>query len=206
MPTLKNPRHERFAQLIALGTMSRAEALRQAGFKAKRADQGTYELVRRPEIAARIDALRGEAAQSAGHRSIQAITRQELAELLCNVVRAGFSKPEIAKPYEALKAAKMLAKLCGWNEPERVDVQSVEVKVDAALIEQLRAGYAQLGAREKPALPLAEGPAGGNPRETDYPAIGKEAGVMPARNVTHLSPATLQRDDLLYVTELDYLA
>jgi hypothetical protein len=27
--------------------------------------------------------------------------------------------------------------MCGWNEPERVNVQSVEVKVDAALIEQL---------------------------------------------------------------------
>ena len=63
------------------------------------------------------------------------------------VVRAGFSKPEIAKPYEALKAAEMLAKLCGWNEPERVNVQSVEVKVDAALIEQLRVGYAELSAR-----------------------------------------------------------
>ena len=43
----------------------------------------------------------------------------------------------------------MLPKMCGWNEPERVNVQSVEVKVDAALIEQLRAGYAALGAREK---------------------------------------------------------
>ena len=40
----------------------------------------------------------------------------------------------------------MLAKMCGWNEPERVNVQSVEVKVDAALIEQLRAGYAQMKA------------------------------------------------------------
>jgi hypothetical protein len=33
-----------------------------------------------------------------------------------------------------------LTKMCGWNEPEKVSVQSVEVKVDAALIEQLRAG------------------------------------------------------------------
>ena len=31
-------------------------------------------------------------------------------------------------------------------EPERVNVQSVEVKVDAALMEQLRAGYAQMSA------------------------------------------------------------
>jgi hypothetical protein len=40
---------------------------------------------------------------------------------------------------DGLKAAEMLAKMCGWNEPEKVNVQSVEVKVDAALIEQLRA-------------------------------------------------------------------
>ena len=26
--------------------------------------------------------------------------------------------------------------MCGWNEPEKIDVQSVEVKVDAALIER----------------------------------------------------------------------
>ena len=40
----------------------------------------------------------------------------------------------------------MLARMCGWNEPERVNVQSVEIKVDAALIEELRAGYAEMGA------------------------------------------------------------
>ena len=156
MPTLKNPRHERFAHFIALGTMSRAEAFRQAGFKAKRADQGAYELVRRPEIAARINALREEAAQSAGDRSIQAITRQELAELLGKVVRGGFSKPEIAKPYEALKAAELLAKLAGWNEPERTEHQHVHLAVDAGLIAELRAGYAQLAERSaKACLPLA---------------------------------------------------
>jgi hypothetical protein len=42
---------------------------------------------------------------------------------------------------------QLFAKMCGWNETERVNVQSVEVKVDAALIEQLRAGYAEMGAR-----------------------------------------------------------
>ena len=54
-----------------------------------------------------------------------------------------------ARPAEGLKAAEMLAKMCGWNEPERVNVQSVEVRVDAALIEQLRAGYAKLGKRRR---------------------------------------------------------
>ena len=42
--------------------------------------------------------------------------------------------------------------MCGWNEPERVNVESVEVKVDAALIEQLRAGYAELGIRQQQQL------------------------------------------------------
>jgi hypothetical protein len=90
-----------------------------------------------------------------------------------------------ARPTDGLKAAEMLAKMCGWNEPERVNVQSVEVKVDAALIEQLRAGYAQLAAREsgKDALeetPLAlaqEGPLPGAPPGGGLPSIedGTEA-------------------------------
>ena len=43
------------------------------------------------------------------------------------------------------------------NEPERVNVQSVEVKLDASLIEQLRAGYAEmnaLGCRGRSSLEL----------------------------------------------------
>ncbi len=42
----------------------------------------------------------------------------------------------------------MLANMCGWNEPENVNVQSIEVKVDAALIELLRAAYAELRIRQ----------------------------------------------------------
>jgi hypothetical protein len=48
---------------------------------------------------------------------------------------------------DGLKAAEMLVKMCGWKEPEKVSVQNVEVKADTALIEQLRAGYAQLSER-----------------------------------------------------------
>jgi hypothetical protein len=33
-----------------------------------------------------------------------------------------------------------------WNEPERVNMQNVEMKVDTALIEQLRAGYREMKA------------------------------------------------------------
>jgi hypothetical protein len=54
-----------------------------------------------------------------------------------------------ARPTDGLKAAEMLAKMCGWNESEQVKHDHVHLQVDAALIEQLRAGYAQLGARER---------------------------------------------------------
>jgi phage terminase small subunit len=150
MPTLKNLRHERFAQFVALGTMSRADAFRQAGFKAKRADQGAYELVRRPEIASRIAALQAEATLPSSQRSLQVITRQELAELLAKVIKAGFGNPEKARVCDALKASELLTKLCGWNEPERALHQHQHIHVDASLIEQLRAGYSALAARSKP--------------------------------------------------------
>ena len=70
---------------------------------------------------------------------------------------------------DGLKAAEMLTKMCGWNEPERVNVQSVEVKVDAALIEQLRTGYAEVSAirmaepRQLAASVAANSEVNGNP-------------------------------------------
>lgn len=71
---------------------------------------------------------------------------------LAEIVHAARARLSDARLGDGLKAAEMLAKLTGWNEPERVDVQSVEVKVDAALIEQLRAGYAELGRRQQQQL------------------------------------------------------
>jgi hypothetical protein len=46
------------------------------------------------------------------------------------------------------RTAETLAKMCAWNEPELVNVQSVKVKVDAAIIEQLRSGYASVESRK----------------------------------------------------------
>lgn len=56
---------------------------------------------------------------------------------------------------DGLKAAEMLAKMCGWNEAEQVRHDHVHLQVDSAIIEQLRAGYAALGERSaKACLPL----------------------------------------------------
>jgi hypothetical protein len=82
----------------------------------------------------------------------------DVAELLGKVVRAGFSKPELAKPYEALKAAELLAKMQGYNEPDKSVHNPVHLQVDAALIEELRCGYAELAQRSaKACLPLPSG-------------------------------------------------
>jgi hypothetical protein len=45
------------------------------------------------------------------------------------------------------KPLRCLARLCGWNEPEQVKHDHVHIQVDSALIQQLRAGYAQLSER-----------------------------------------------------------
>ena len=44
----------------------------------------------------------------------------------------------------------------GWDATEKLNVQSVEVKVDASLIEKLRAGYARARV-EKACLPCPRG-------------------------------------------------
>ena len=51
-----------------------------------------------------------------------------------------------------LKAIEVLNKMQGYNEPSSVQHNHVHLQVDAALIAQLRAGYAQLGARERESL------------------------------------------------------
>jgi hypothetical protein len=82
--------------------------------------------------------------------------------MLCAAHTAFIGLPASASG-DGLKAAKM----CGWNEPERVNVQSVEVKVDAALIEQLRAGYAQMSERRMgPPIAIEVGQ-GGLPLQND---------------------------------------
>jgi phage terminase small subunit len=150
-----NPRQERFCQLVALASLPIGECAKQAGFSDKSARTIGPRLLRNDAVASRINQLKREAEQPAGTRSIQSITRQELAELLAKVIKAGFSKPEKAGPHDALKASELLTKLCGWNEPERALHQHQHIHVDASLIEQLRAGYSALAARSKPGLELA---------------------------------------------------
>jgi hypothetical protein len=100
-------------------------------------------LSRNELVARRIEELQARNERKA---ETAALKRDELVAILTDIVKSTRSRLSGARVPDGLKAAEMLARMCGWNEPERVNMQSVEVKVDAALIEQLRAGYAQLGA------------------------------------------------------------
>jgi hypothetical protein len=78
-----------------------------------------------------------------------ALSRDELVGILTEIVHAARARLSEARPTDGLKAAEMLAKMCGWNEPEKPqEHQHMHIHVDAGLIEELRAGYTSLGARE----------------------------------------------------------
>ena len=130
MPTLRNPKHERFAQLVATGMTAQA-AFTQAGYPSP---QNAPRLRNNALVAKRIEELQARNERKA---EMAAMTRDELIGILIDIVHASRARLSAARTTDGLKAAEMLAKMCGWNEPERVNVQSVEVKVDAALIEQL---------------------------------------------------------------------
>ena len=73
-------------------------------------------------------------------------------------MKSARSRLSEARPSDGLKAAEMLAKICGWNEPEQVKHDHVHLQVDSALIQQLREGYAQLAERNaKAPLPFQAG-------------------------------------------------
>ncbi len=59
-----------------------------------------------------------------------ALTRDELVGILAEIIHAARARLPEARTADGLKAAEMLARMCGWNEPEQVNVQSVEVKVE----------------------------------------------------------------------------
>ena len=73
-----------------------------------------------------------------------ALSRDELIGFLAEIVHAARSRLLDTRTADGLKAAEMLARICGYNEPEQVKHDHVHLQVDSALIEQLRAGYQQI--------------------------------------------------------------
>jgi phage terminase small subunit len=147
MPTLKNPRHERFAQLIAVAGLSACEAYTQAGYKSKSAESNGPRLARNEQIASRIEQLRAK--QQAKTEAKLEISRDRIVKELADMALAKGSS------MIKLKAIELLNKMQGYNEPESVQHNHLHLTVNSELINELRAGYAALAERNaKVCLPL----------------------------------------------------
>ena len=84
MPILGNPRHERFAQLVASGKHSVMEAFKQAGYADESAHQNACRLRANESVAARIEELRARNAEKCQLSRDEAV--QYLVEILKTLI------------------------------------------------------------------------------------------------------------------------
>ncbi len=113
---LANQRHEAFAQAYAV-TNNGAESYRRASGKENNADVNCHSLLGNPRIQERIAEIRGENAKQVRK------SRENVVEWLADVID---EKRVVTK--EQLKAAEILNKMCGWNEPDKVE-STMEIRI-----------------------------------------------------------------------------
>ena len=135
MPVLKNVKHEKFAQLCASG-LSRSEAYRKAaGARAgKNSDANSDDWLNARGVRERIREL-----QERNSRKSE-MTREELLTFYAAVIRTPADRVPAGSPviqaYEMTEsgpkiricdkaaAGAQLAKMCGWNEPDKVEMSA----------------------------------------------------------------------------------
>jgi len=135
MPVLDNPRHERFAQLRASGKTGSDSYRGIAGANAKNPDVQSDKLQRNPEIAARIEELKAEAAKRCS------LTREAFVESLVEMYRGKPGEAALDNPLcdslitrgqcfavfpPKATIASQLAKLCGWDAPAKLEIETGE--------------------------------------------------------------------------------
>lgn len=108
MPALKNPKHERFAQLFAVSGNASA-AWREVTGKTKDANVHGDEFMAIHGMKARIEEIRAGTAAKSERK------KEELYAFLWQAVDG-----EIEVKPEQLRAAEIIARMTGWNEPEKI--------------------------------------------------------------------------------------
>jgi hypothetical protein len=137
---LKNPRREKFAQAVARGRQQ-TSAYEEAGFvsRGKLACNSSMRLLKDPTVTARIEELRAEALTE------YRLNRRKVLDYLVDVILtpAGHvvdgdplcqsfrtsDKGRTMRMPDKIRAAEMLAKLCGWFPTEKPEAGPVEVIV-----------------------------------------------------------------------------
>ena len=135
MASLKNVRHEKFAQCVASG-LSGAEAYRQAAeYSGKQADGNAANWMKRPGVRERIAELKEANSRRA------TLSREQTIEFLCSVILASAAKVDVdsslvqsaefenGQPVklripDKIAAVKELTKMCGWAQPNRIELSA----------------------------------------------------------------------------------
>ena len=113
MPILDNPRHERFAQAIASGKpigLAYSQIYKTARDSS---NESASRLHHREEVSKRITEIKRNTAAR------EATKRSDLIAFLHQFITIEFS-PDLIRPSDSIKAAELIAKMCGYNEPETV--------------------------------------------------------------------------------------
>jgi hypothetical protein len=146
---LKDNRHERFAVLLAGGKKTKGDCYRDVfprskKWKSSAVNQRAYELSKKPAVAARVDELQEIPVKAT------IATRTELAEFLTRVVRTPIANvdpdSDLAQEHDAeagkikmpgkRECAELLAKMLGYNEPEKSE-STVKFAPDAPVLKKL---------------------------------------------------------------------
>jgi hypothetical protein len=129
MPVLENPRHEAFAQGLASG-LTATEAYERAGYRG--GGSHAWRLHGTEEVRARVRELQEATALRAG------MSREEAVAMCIEILKAPPSAAHLEHPLCELKMGKdgpyaifpdkrgvmeRLAKMLGWDEPEKHDVK-----------------------------------------------------------------------------------
>lgn len=103
------------------------EAFRQAGYSASSAQQNAHRLSENEGVKARIEELRARNSEKCQLSRDEAV--QYLVEILKTPIAEVTADHRLAQSYDAksgkielpnkLGAMQLLAKMCGWNEPEK---------------------------------------------------------------------------------------
>lgn len=115
MPILQNSRHEKFAQLVASGKSGQS-AYVEAGYAVQGAAQSSYTLLRKPDVADRIDELKQRTEAKAD------ITRGEIIQILAAYARNDYDVGATYTHDVRLKAIAQLTKMTGWDAPDKVEL------------------------------------------------------------------------------------
>lgn len=122
MPPLKKPRQEKLAKALASG-LPLAKAAKKAGYSGDPAN--AHRVTRNDQVSQRVEELKAK------NESILEISRENFIR----TIHARFINEEHR---DAPKYGEMLAKACGYNEPEKLDITAnmeVEILVGGKRVE-----------------------------------------------------------------------